>query len=26
VGEAQLEAAELRQLLARRQGGDGHGG
>jgi hypothetical protein len=25
VGEAQLEAAELRQLLERRQGGDGHG-
>ena len=26
VGEAQLEAAELRQLLEKRQGGDGHGG
>jgi prefoldin subunit 5 len=25
VGEAQLEAAELRQLLERRQGGDSHG-
>jgi len=25
VGEAQLEAAELRQLLEKRQGGDGHG-
>jgi hypothetical protein len=24
VGEAQLEAAELRQLLDKRQGGDGH--
>jgi len=26
VGEAQLEAAELRQLLEKRQGGDGHEG
>jgi len=26
VGEAQLEAAELRQLLDKRQGGDGPGG
>jgi hypothetical protein len=25
VGEAQLEAAELRQLLEKRQGGDNHG-
>jgi hypothetical protein len=26
VGEAQLDAAELRQLLEKRQGGDGHEG
>ena len=26
VGETQLDAAELRQLLEKRQGGDGHGG
>jgi hypothetical protein len=26
VGEAQLEAVGLRQLLEKRQGGDGHGG